>query len=296
MRTNHEFFLDLPVRLYFDLEYYLEFNEDKNGSIVLNKLIDDVIVELKVKYDVSCSSADVLVLDSCSKKKFSYHLIFPSVVFENNIQCKEFVKSFVESNSDERKQNIVNGPNDSKKSIIDLSVYSKNQNLRIIFSSKYGKDTRLLLSEENKFPVNSTNSGQYQLFLDSLVSDKSLLVNVSSTDILKPCEDTSVRIDTFDVNDTSVPSNLKVLVSEISMGLIPMIANGKIRKVKFFENRGTSASVLIFELSNFGFCLNINREHKRNNVYFVFNLKSRLLFQKCMKCVGFTSPAIPLNL
>ena len=68
MRTNHKFFLDLPVRLYFDLEYYLEFNEDKNGSIVLNKLIDDVIVELKVKYDVSCSSADVLVLDSCSKK------------------------------------------------------------------------------------------------------------------------------------------------------------------------------------------------------------------------------------
>ena len=71
-------FLDVPVKLFLDLEFYTSLNEEKNKLEVLTSVIELVILQLDIKYCKKISMEDVLILDSSTKGKFSFHLIFPS--------------------------------------------------------------------------------------------------------------------------------------------------------------------------------------------------------------------------
>ena len=190
----------------------------------------------------------------------------------------------------------MHAPNGANAFVIDFTVYSKYQNFRMIFSSKYGRSNQLYPSAENKFPIVNSENGQYRLFLDSLVSDKDFVVNIassSSRELTLAHQPSNERI-TLDHH--SVPAHLQSTVSRISQALKPMINDGWIRNVKFYENVSTSASVLIFEPADFKFCFNIKKSHLSNNVFFTYNLKSRLMYQKCFKCIGYTSAPLPLTL
>ena len=228
------------------------------------------------------------------------------VVFENCSSCGDFVKTLPLCISEEKKHLFrVRAPNRPNAFVIDFSVYSKYQNFRIIFSSKFGRNDQLYPSKENQFPIVDSEYGQYQLFLDSLVSDKNFVVNITSSlsGQLTLAHQSSNERTTLDHHScsgkstrNSVPAHLQNTVSHISQALKPLINDGWIRNVKFYENVSTSASVLIFEPADFKFCRNINKNHLRNNVFFTYNLKSRLLYQKCFKCTGYTSAPLHLTL
>ena len=199
----------------------------------------------------------------------------------------------------------MHAPNGANAFVIDFSVYSKYQNFRMIFSSKYGRSKQLYPSAENRFPIVDSENGQYRLFLDSIVSDKDFVVNITSSSsreltLAHQSSNERLTLDHYSCcgksTRNSVPAHLQSTVSQISQALKPMINNGWIRNVKFYENVSTSASVLIFEPADFKFCLNIKKSHLRNNVFFTYNLKSRLLYQKCFKCIGYTSAPLPLTL
>ena len=72
------YFLDVPVKLYFDLDFYIELKNSKRKSDVLKCVIKVAIGQLNEQFGFKLSTNDVLILDSSSKLKFSYHLIFPS--------------------------------------------------------------------------------------------------------------------------------------------------------------------------------------------------------------------------
>ena len=275
-----------------------------DGEELLIKLIQNVSSNLYVQYNISSSIEEVLILDSSTEKKFSSHLIFPKIVFENNILCGVFVKNILDKLSKEEVEmlSLIDSHN-KKKSIVDCSVYSLNQNFRIIFSSKFGKKTALKLSRINQFKLKNV---QLELFLESLVCDKDLEVNIHSSirdQDSKPvlskindadcfysdtCSNLSTKL--RDVISPSVSSKL----SDIEKYLKSNINQGKISNVKFFENR----NIVIFDVKNFRFCHNIGREHKRNNIYYVYDINKMVLYQKCYDqgCAGYRSPDINLTL
>ena len=64
-------------------------------------------------------------------------------------------------------------------------------------------------------------------------------------------------------------------------------------KVTFYETSGR----LILRPNANKFCCNINREHKRNGIYFLINIAQFCFTQKCLdeNCVGFQSETFPLD-
>ncbi|NXB69445.1 PRIPO protein, partial [Donacobius atricapilla] len=85
-------------KLYFDLEFYKPVNPDADGKSMVMKLIELVSQKLKELYDVSCSSKDVLNLDSSTDEKFSRHLIFlpQKTVFKDNSHIGNFVRTILQ--------------------------------------------------------------------------------------------------------------------------------------------------------------------------------------------------------
>ncbi len=61
--------------------------------------------------------------------------------------------------------------------LIILAVYSKNRNFRIYLSTKWGKDSYLLLS-----PYCKMNLSEKEIFLASLICNTSMNTNILSCD------------------------------------------------------------------------------------------------------------------
>ena len=126
-------------------------------------------------YGINCSSDEVIVLKSSTELKISFHLVFKSVVFPNNRSCKDFVQFVLEKLSPaDRLMLCAFDSSIQPVGVIDMTVYSRNQNFRLVQSSKFGKDSPLTLVDKN-FDVK--NEFDKESFLDTLVCDKLLIVN-----------------------------------------------------------------------------------------------------------------------
>ena len=66
----------------------------------------------------------------------------------------------------------------------------------------------------------------------------------------------------------------------------------RIKNVRYMENQKI---VFILGLKNTKYCLNINREHKNNNIYFVVKPDLSGFTQKCTNCISYESDIISLN-
>jgi hypothetical protein len=125
-------------KLYFDLEFRFEDCKEKkhDGDAMVDQVVCAVGRVLSMWYperkeDASSRCVD---LDSTTSTKFSRHLIFPHLVFANNAVAGVFAKACEEQLPSECQ--ILK--------FIDLSVYSKNRCFRVIGSSKFARDARLL--------------------------------------------------------------------------------------------------------------------------------------------------------
>eukprot|EP00111_Clytia_hemisphaerica_P011405 TCONS_00033405-protein len=169
-----------PCRLYFDIEYKYEFNPGLDGCAVTDLFIRYVCHCLNKEFNIHCTPKNVIDMSSSTNTKFSRHLIFihPKLLFQNNIQCGDFVKEicfslrsffltgshnkFLPINDDgDSKENIINAPTKDLQDIMimnekneqmficDLCVYTKNRNFRLYLSSKVSKHVPLVLSDES---------------------------------------------------------------------------------------------------------------------------------------------------
>ena len=261
-------------------------------------------------FDISSGKEDVIILDSSNIKKFSVHLVFPKVIFKDNQSCKDFVLSFLDalSPSDKVIFNVFDSHNELG-SMIDKGVYNRNQNFCIMLSSKFGKITPLLLSKENVYKWENLRD----LFLDSLVSVRGYPVNTEQIASKFPHEIFPVvnlesELDDHsapEMNDSKLddhrapdecPPEMTRTVDHLKHILVNELGCGEDRKVKFFANRNTGKSMLVFDFYNLKFCKNIGRNHSRNNVYFVFCCAKLVFYQKCYKCLGYRSQDICITL
>ena len=167
---------DRTCHLYFDLEYLKHLNTEKDELETLDLWIKFVCDFLLYKLNINSDKNNVVILDSSTNKKFSYHLIWhlQNVVFLNNIHVGYFVKDlcfklklFINNSIDESeaawfnnlkykeklKQLIITTSDITKLPclFVDEGVYTKNRNFRLYMSSKISKNINLKLSSFNNF-------------------------------------------------------------------------------------------------------------------------------------------------
>ena len=277
--------------LYFDIEFELnnidgQHEGDVNsidGQIIKgNEMIQvfkDFVTE-QLQAILGESDFKIIELDSTTRKKFSRHLVYrhPYRCFQSNLVVGHLVRLMLVQMSDSVKQKLnLNSDCKEFKCFVDDGVYTRNRNLRIWKSSKIEKGTKLEFL-----------NGRALNFIDFEQSLVTSTKGLEYFDYLCSLEETSrIPKSSFGKNTTAatlVPSdehyNLKCAILEIS--------NAPSLILKALPN----SSILIATLVGTRFCLNINREHRSNNVYFYIDLSSGRCHQRCfdLDCRRFRGP------
>lgn len=264
------------------------FNTESNAESLVEEFVNIFVNYCNFVNKLNCNQSDVIVLDSSNATKNSYHLIFKTIVFANNLCCKQFIQNVLNSLSPEEIQKISFVDSCGKsKLIVDLSVYKRNQNFRMISSSKFGKNTPLKLVES------CINVDSELIFFDSLISDRNLVVNTCSIENEVKCELVQHRgIRVFE-NENSLKISK---FPDIDKVVLKQIGQGTISKIQFYENKGTSKPMIVYKIKDFRYCDNIKRAHKSNSIYFVADVCRSCIYQKCHDCVGYRGKDIFLPL
>lgn len=295
-----------PCKLYFDLEFDIKVNPDRNGPYMVAIFINAVFAALRSQFNLSRGEKDVLNLDSTSETKFSCHLIFPNVIFENNYSIGCFVKqlcfelkSFPENNSLhlleglENKESIENlfVTTDKGQRVLfcDEGVYTKNRHFRLYKSSKYGKNIPLRLSEFNYFPIEITEEASREkcIFLSSLIT----YCDAQGSQLLKfePNPAMILQINSKFIRNSGnecIPTSPSPY-SDIDDCISDIVFPGRIYKSTFFPEK----KIIVYDIIGNRFCLNIGREHKSNNVMYIVDMNTLSYYQKCYDpdCSNFKS-------
>lgn len=167
-------------------------------------------------------------------------------------------------------------------------VYSKNQNFRLLLSSKYGKSNYL----------QSCNAVDIaEVFFDSLITGKSLIINTRM-----PIQSEGYDLIPRSVkNSSSFPEQIVPVTLNISRYpafdelVKTQIGNGLIYKVVLYENKSTGKPMIKYCVKNYNYCANVGRFHKSNTIYFMGNISNMCVYQKCHKCVGFKGREVYLT-
>ena len=142
------FFLDTPVKLYLDVDFDKIRNSHVRCKFSINHIMDIFLSSCNSVFNLHCTLDDVVVLNSSSRAKLSYHLIFKNVVFPNTACCMTFIQHVLRNASLIDLQDIsYRDTSGSVKYIIDCKVYSRNQNFRLLGSSKFGKNVPLTIGK-----------------------------------------------------------------------------------------------------------------------------------------------------
>jgi hypothetical protein len=313
-RCSYEIILEHAVcKLYFDLEFYREYNPQHDGRRMVESFIKIVSFCLEKKLSITTDRRHVLDLDSSTKNKFSRHLIFmlPNAIFQDNYNVGNFVKDMcselriyinehLKKTGDEAEVNdsygniidrlhvcelLVRDKNSSYRLFCDESVYTKNRHFRLYMSSKLNKNASLVVSQENQYKPTKTckkdESKNMQLFLDSLITY--IPVDVNNLRILKYgyCGNKELCSGYY---SSKVPfegllssCNVKSPYPEVDKFVINIIYPGRIWRWSYFS----SVNHIVYDIIGYRYCGNIGRQHHSNNIKYVVNLSNYTYYQKC---------------
>lgn len=161
------------IKLFFDIDDKFEFdsmlNRDKCIDFYLNELLPKLDIFIAKKFKIN--DPKCIVLKSSSLNKFSLHIIYPEIVFENIKDIKEFVVDYMTDNFNYG---------------IDVNPY-KIGCFRMLYCSKKDKNNKLVLHRT----YNCDYKNGFELFIDSCICcvNKSInIVRYSSNNINKICK------------------------------------------------------------------------------------------------------------
>jgi hypothetical protein len=288
-RHFYELIQDKPCHLYFDLEFNIELNPDKNSDKMMSGFIGFVTDALYTQFGVN--DIEVVKLDSTTCTKFSKHVLFRSkeFKFQNNIICGYFVKSLIAILEDAlRDSNHIHfdlakllqiQTKQGLSYFLDVGVYTRNRNFRCWLSSKMGKHQCLEFQTQEPFIFDTfrrtlvcdgEHSRMYPFQWDAYISNtiKSATSHVASY---------SKQISLYPKKE----SRLLYLIGEF--GLNPPF-------IRSFIEYPESHSILYIIGGN-RYCHNVEREHSSNNVYYIVSLDQDTYHQRCYdpECSKFRS-------
>jgi hypothetical protein len=293
---------DMPCRLYFDLEFRKEFNSELNGDSLVQSLKISILEALELLYfKDKIFDKRVVELDSTTDEKFSRHLIYPGVMFQNNCVMGKFVKRLC-MQWGHLWQVILGIEEDGfikMGFLIDEQVYDRNRTFRIYGSSKAGKESILL-------PLGNADSLDHELFLNSLICYIPGLEGCSnssdlSTQFLGDL-DFSTNSETKSVPRITYPSKTYQSCSQRYSSTSSVYPNLDVWVERFvLQNQGyirrvnmdpVSDEILTYEIMGNRYCDYIKRQHRSNQVKIVLNLSKGMWFRQCMDpdCRTFLAP------
>ena len=284
---------NVPAKLYFDIDIYEKEGVESQGSARVEMFLKYVNHCLFYEYGKTCVRLHALQLDSSTTQKFSQHLIYPEVIFSDNLECGSFVKKIAAAAKtvlmggdscemarsfpiDDLKMLFIKNSKSEMEFIADLAVYTRNRHFRLLRSSKLDRDAHLVVAEDNKFPVISDE----QLFMDSLVSARA---GSSPGDSLLTCEPPTKKAKKHAENripaETSVKSKCKAL-DEFVLAYLRRHEHHRHSEIeKTLEAK--SGRCIAYTLIGSTWCANAKRAHSGNRPYYVANMKVYKLYQMC---------------
>ena len=285
------------AKLYFDCEYDIESNQQLNGHNLTRKFISFVNQRLLHVHGIRNSFQDVLILESSSETKFSTHIIFTQVYFENNLICGLFVKNLLRTLTEEEKNVLeVVSYRGRKSTFVDSGVYTRFRNLRLFLSKKLGKQTHFDISRidtfSKKISYQERSEGiDFVIFKSSLVtytSESSSYVTFNDNE--DGGSEPEERLKSNLVTPSLVAFDLPTPFPEVDNFIKEYIYPSSLRSWVYFKDK----DLYCLYTRNYRFCQNIKKHHTRNCTYFIFRLKELKLWQACHKCRGYYSSPIQL--
>lgn len=292
------------AKLYLDLEL----NRPANPNISVQDAdgMTQAVIQtcLQVAGATSERHKQVMLLESTTEKKYSMHVIFQGVVFYDNVQMGLFISDVMSQlGGDQSLPSIMVNDKDGTKKVplIDVGVYTKNRCFRLVGSSKFGKQARLLLpgnKADERVRVSRDD------FLESLVCNVQvsaareegvLILGQASPPESWPGEPTRKRRTVY--GGGGVGGNMVAgggsaygALDEYVMSIVGP-AGGGIHSVTTTA-AGTADETVAYAIKGaYKYCGRVGRHHRSNNVVLVVEVGRREMFQRCFdpECRGYRS-------
>lgn len=309
----------MPCHLYFDLEFNIKENAEKNGDEMVDLLILIIFEALLEKYSIEGDTNWIVELDSSTKDKFSRHLIIclPGTAFKDNTHVGAFVTEICSRihsarGRDKKFEQLFITKDSSSADVpchlfIDTAVYSRNRCFRLHLSSKAGKNSVLLptgrfkckeMSEEDVFMVSlicnvGADCEKLLICKMDLACIKVLHYDTErNSDYCKPRTrefvPTACTSDGYFSGKSPFPTLDEFIEYIATIGDV----KGKIRSWYWFSEYG----LMVYSMLRNRFCERIGRQHKSNHVMYVVDLQRAAYYQKCYDpdCRGYRSPLRPV--
>ena len=278
LRKNKESFYevlngDVPLKGYWDLDCFLEepLNMEeklKKEEELVNRTINQISKTLS-KLGKEIQSKDFLVMRAENPKKISIHLILNgNVIFKNNKEIEWITnESFFENGTP------IEGFETSRKGvttgIVDKTVYCQRQNFRILWSTKKGKRNPLVISPHDKNTQDMKEEAE--------ILQASLIQNLDSKEgnvqgIPSEQRHNQIKLKRKSMWETNTKPEVKDFLQQKFN-----VFGGKWKKL-------TESTILLATEDN-EYCENVERRHKSNNIYLLYNIKAGIMYKKCHKCV-----------
>jgi len=243
----------------------------------------------------------MIFLESSTDAKFSFHVIGKWIAFRNNFQAGQFVEMFVEYAKDSRELGdesgtdllFVRGDRDDVEAavpVVDTSVYSRNRCFRVLRQSKFGKSATLEL-QDGGVVVSGSDLPHFQVLrtLASFVPDGTSF-----------CDHSKIPMDAKHENQANgvvvdADENMQNLLNWLCVKWDHVRSQGE--GITYGRSLPTQVSKLVEVesgkywaiLVNNRFCLQRERSHKNNAIFFYIDLSRGSFSQKCFDhadCAG----------
>lgn len=306
-----------PCRLYFDLEYEREYNEDINEDSLLNDFYYSVSSALFSLFDIYINANNFIPLCSSRKEKFSYHYIVDmndKILFKSNIEIKSFIEELYENYS--LPSLWVNGKDGNNSVyVIDKNVYTKNRAFRLYLSSKYNKKQILTTPPNMINPLKLSSEKRLKFFKKTLITDFWDKEEIKTYKLLeykchldnnitpKILDNRINNINIFNDDDSNTIINSNNLIFQPLIDYIfSTFHNGEPRQCNSYIRNwvctyNSKTCFIVLNIEKYRWCGNINRWHKSNHIYFVVDISYGCYYQKCydVDCSNYKSEPIPLT-
>jgi len=235
---------NVQCKLFFDVD----FKEKKEDDFLLIcNVISKLLTVLKLP------TIRYILLSASNQEKSSFHLIFPSVIFMNLIQLKEFVTK-----------------NFSEFSFLDLSVNTSYRNFRCYLSSKFNQNRPFIL-HSHSFPFKLSN---HQIFFLSFITAICL---PHSFCIYPNCPDPSYKNPHSTLIHPYLNKNNQTTEFVLPAKIINFLDDDAYASKKVYFKNSNMNSYYIHRQT----CPYIKRKHKHNNGSIRHYLNNDAFFYYC---------------
>ena len=310
-----------PCRLYFDCEFYKEFNPTVNGDSMVGLFTRYVATALQSHFGIMVSLENFLDLDSSTDSKCSHHIIVhlpDNQLFVNNLHVGNFVTKIANDckpsmsapGTSQRyaSELWIRGKKNDMCFFADLAVYTKNRAFRLLYSSKFQRDTILLPSKQNQFPIDMmSKNGEKQLFLDSLISftaserpsslthlefqwKNNMRSNIAKETNEKYVKKITTNVDTIPseilkvVDFLTHAENISIAVDSIRVSMDQssdqhILDLGTLDNNRSEQQENKNCTYILGTRTRK--CRIAKRTHKSNHIWLKINVSSKTVFQHC---------------